>query len=63
MGRMNTKRENGKRCVFTMGLLAAVLLSGCVSTRGGTTTIDPPAPPGGLPKPPPVTVPNPPGTN
>jgi hypothetical protein len=53
---MNTKREKVK--MLTLGLLAA-LLAGCVSTGGGTATIDPPAPPGGLPDPPPVTVPVP----
>jgi hypothetical protein len=54
---MNAKREKGK--LITLGLLASLLLAGCVSTGAGTTTIDPPAPPGGLPDPPPVTVPTP----
>lgn len=55
---MNTKREKGILGAITLGLLAA-LLAGCVSTGAGTTTIDPPAPPGGLPDPPPVTLPTP----
>jgi hypothetical protein len=55
---MNTKREKGKICAITLGLLAT-LLAGCVSTGAGTTTIDPPAPPAGLPDPPPVTLPTP----
>jgi hypothetical protein len=54
---MNTKRQKGI-FALTLGLLAT-LLAGCVSTGAGTTTIDPPAPPGGLPDPPPVTVPTP----
>jgi hypothetical protein len=58
---MNAKREKGKLLAITLGVLTA-LLAGCVSTGAGTTTIDPPAPPAGLPNPPPVTVPNPPGT-
>jgi hypothetical protein len=58
---MNAKPEKGKLGVITLALLTA-LLAGCVSTGAGTTTIDPPAPPAGLPDPPPVTVPNPPGT-
>jgi hypothetical protein len=39
--------------------LAGMMLAGCTST-GGSTTIQPPAPPG-LPQAPAVTVPNPPG--
>jgi hypothetical protein len=53
---MNTTREKGILCAILLGLLTAV--AGCVSTGAGTTTIDPPAPPG-LPNPPPVTVPTP----
>jgi len=53
---MNAKREKGILCAIALGLLAAA--TGCVSTGAGTTTIDPPAPPG-LPDPPPVTVPTP----
>jgi hypothetical protein len=60
-GDMNAKRGKGKLCAVTLGLLAVFGAAGCVSTGAGTTTIDPPAPPGGLPDPPPVTVPNPPG--
>jgi hypothetical protein len=55
---MNTKREKGKLyTMITLGLFAA-LMSGCVTTGAGTTTIDPPGPPG-LPNPPPVTIPTP----
>ncbi len=55
---MNAKLEKGRICAITLGLLTA-LFAGCVTTGAGTTTIDPPAPPGGLPNPPPVTVPTP----
>lgn len=55
---MNAKHKKGKLCAITLGLITA-LLAGCVSTGAGTTTIDPPAPPGGLPNPPPVTLPTP----
>ena len=55
---MNAKHEKGKLSLITLGLLAT-LFAGCVSTGAGTTTIDPPAPPGGLPNPPPVTLPTP----
>lgn len=55
---MNAKHEKGRICAITLGLITA-LLAGCVSTGAGTTTIDPPAPPGGLPDPPPVTLPTP----
>lgn len=55
---MNAKRQNETRCALALGLIAA-LLAGCVSTGAGTTTIDPPAPPAGLPDPPPVTLPTP----
>ena len=55
---MNAKREDLKKYLLTLGLVSA-LLAGCVSTGTDTTTIDPPAPPAGLPDPPPVTLPTP----
>ena len=56
--RMNAKLLKGRIGIITLGLIAS-LLAGCVSTGAGTTTIDPPAPPAGLPNPPPVTIPTP----
>lgn len=54
---MNTNHGKGKLFAITLGLIAA-LFTGC-ETGYNTTTIDPPAPPGGLPDPPPVTIPTP----
>lgn len=54
---MNTNITKGRMMAVILGM-AATMLTGC-TTGPGTTTIDPPAPPGGLPNPPPVTLPTP----
>jgi hypothetical protein len=61
--RMNAKPLSATKAFLLAltlsGGLAGMMLAGCTST-GGSTTIQPPTPPG-LPTAPAVTVPNPPG--